>query len=201
VKNGMLVLACLLLSGVAVAQPATFVEIGLIDGGENGRNGSSNQYGIEATGDVGLGDHWYVGGILGRFKSDSSSGDTRNNYLNAHGGYLFPVAESTGVTLEGGLWFGSQDNPGSPDTDPRAVEIKAGVNQGVSERFDIFGSLSWIHGDLDTTDNSNLRNYVWSLGGAYVINEDVSINLKLVNGVNGVNGQDQVIRLAGRWTF
>ena len=46
-----------------------------------------------------------------------------------------------------------------------------------------------------------MRNYVWSLGGAYAISERISINLKVVNGVNGVNGQDQVLRLAGRWTF
>ena len=200
-KKIMLVLACLVFSGVVVAQPATFVEIALIDGGENGRNGSSDGGGFEATGDVGLGDHWYVGGILGKFNRDFSNGDVDNTYFNAHGGYLFPVAENTGVTLEAGLWLGQQDNPGDVDTDPTAFELKAGVTQALAEKFGIFGSLAWITGDLDTDQDSNLRNYVWSLGGVYTISKRISINLKIVNGVNGVNGQDQVLRLAGRWTF
>jgi len=201
-KTILALCACLLLfSGVAVAQPATFVEIALIDGGENGRNGSSDEFGFEATGDVGLGDHWYVGGIVGTFSRDSSGGDVDNDYLNGHGGYLFPVADATDVIVEGGLWFGSQDNPGGEDTDPRAFEFKAGVSQALSESFGIFGSLSWVHGDLDTPDDSNLRNYVWSLGAAYAITDTISINLKIVNGVNGVNGQDQVLRFGGRWTF
>jgi hypothetical protein len=200
-KNVLIVSACLLLCGVAVAEPSTFVEIALVDGGENGRNGSADEFGFEATGDVGLSENWYVGGILGRFKRDSSSGDVKNTYFNAHGGYLFNVAEETGVILEGGLWFGSQDNPGDQDTDPTAIEIKAGISQALAERFNIFGTLSWVNGDLDTPQDSNLRNYIWSLGAAYAINEDVSISLKLVNGFNGVNGQDQVLRFAGRWTF
>ena len=200
-KKTMLVLACVLLGGVAVAGPATFVEIALIDGGENARNGSSNQFGMEATGDVGLGDHWYVGGVLGRFSRDFESGDVKNTYFNAHGGYLVPVVEDTSVILEGGLWFGDQDNPGDEDTDPMALEFKAGVNQSLSEKFGIFATLAWVSGDLDTPDNSDLRNYVWSLGGAYTISKSISINLKIVNGVNGVNGQDQVLRFAGRWTF
>ena len=194
-------LVCLVFSGVVVAGPATFVEIALIDGGENGRNGASDGGGFEATGDVGLGEHWYVGGILGKFNRDFSDGDVDNTYFNAHGGYLFPVAEDTGVTLEAGLWIGQQDNPGDLDTDPTAFELKAGVTQALSDKFGIFGSLAWITGDLDTDEDSNLRNYVWSLGGVYSINKRISLNLKVVNGVNGVNGQDQVLRLAGRWTF
>jgi len=164
-KKIIVALACLVFSGIAIAGPATFVEIALIDGGENGRNGSSDQFGFEATGDVGLGDHWYVGGILGKFKRDSSGGDVDNTYFNAHGGYLFPVAENTGVTLEAGLWLGNQDNPGDNDTDPTAFELKAGVSQSISEKFGIFGTLAWVNGDLDIEDDSNLRNYVWSLGG------------------------------------
>ena len=200
-KKIIFALAFLVFSGVVVAGPATFVEIALIDGGENGRNGSSDGGGFEATGDVGLGDHWYVGGILGKFNRDFSNGDVDNTYFNAHGGYLFPIAENTGVTLEAGLWLGQQDNPGDVDTDPTAFELKAGVTQALSEKFGIFGSLAWITGDLDTDEDSNLRNYVWSLGGVYTISKRISINLKVVNGVNGVNGQDQVLRLAGRWTF
>jgi len=200
-KKIMFVLACLVFSGVAVAGSATFVEIALIDGGENGRNGSSDQSGFEATGDVGFGDHWYVGGIVGQFNRDSSGGDIGNTYFNAHGGYLFPVAEDTGVTVEAGLWLGQQDNPGDDDTDPQAFELKAGVTQAISEKFGIFGSLAWVTGDIDTAQNSNIRNYVWSLGAVYNISKRISINLKIVNGVNGVNGQDQVLRLAGRWTF
>ena len=200
-KKLLIVLACVAVSSVAVAQPSTYVEVGLIDGGENGRNGSGDQYGFEATGDVALGEHWYVGGILGRFNRDSSGGDVSNNYLNAHGGYFFPVTEETEVFAEAGLWFGQQENPGSPDTDPSALELKAGVNQALTERFGIFGTLSWVVGDLDTSSNSDLRNYVWSLGAAYDFSDLFSINLKIVNGVNGVNGQDQVIRFGARWTF
>ena len=29
----------------------------------------------------------------------------------------------------------------------------------------------------------------------------IALNLKVVNGANGVNGQDQVLRLGARWTF
>ncbi|HXV76458.1 MAG TPA: outer membrane beta-barrel protein, partial [Candidatus Polarisedimenticolaceae bacterium] len=180
-----LFLSCLLISGVAVADPATFVEIALIDGGENGRNGSGDQFGFEATGDYGFNEHWYVGGALGQFERDSSGGDIENTYFNVHGGYVVPVADPTGVNLEAGLWLGDQDNPGDEDTDPRAFEIKAGVNHSLSDKFGIFGTLAWVHGDLDTPQDSDLRNYVWSLGGAYSISERVSINLKIVNGVNG----------------
>ena len=200
-KKIIFALVCLVFSGVVVAGPATFVEIALIDGGENGRNGASDGGGFEATGGLGLGEHWYVGGILGKFNRDFSDGDVDNTYFNAHGGYLFPVAEDTGVTLEAGLWIGQQDVPGDFDTDPTAFELKAGVTQAFSEKFGIFGSLAWVTGDLDTDEDSNLRNYVWSLGGVYSINKRISLNLKVVNGVNGVNGQDQVLRLAGRWTF
>ena len=202
-KKTILVLACLILGCAAMAAPALpYIELALIDGGENGRNGGGDQFGIEATGDVGLDEHWYVGGIVGRFDRDTSGGDIENTYFNAHGGYLFDVAENTGVILEAGLWAGRQSNPGAtPDADPLAFEIKAGVAQALSEKFDIFGSLSWVTGDLDTSSNSNIRNYVWSLGAAYKFGEHWGINLKFVNGVNGVNGQDQVVRFAGRYTF
>jgi len=201
-KKTTLALASLLFSGVALAQPATFVEIALVDGGENARNGSSDQFGLEVAGDAGLDDHWYLGGTLGHFSRDFSGDDTDNDYLNVHAGYLFPVEETTHVNLEAGLWLGDQDNPGTQeDTKPRAFEIKAGVSQDLSEKFGIFGTLSWVDGDLDTPQDSNLRNYVWSLGAAYAISESWSINLKIVNGVNGVNGQDQVLRFAGRFTF
>ena len=201
-KKIIIGLTCLVICGVAVAGPATFVEIALIDGGDNGRNGSSDQSGFEATGDVGLGDHWYVGGIVGKFNRDFSDDDIDNTYFNAHGGYLFPVAENTGVTVEAGLWLGQQDNPGDQDdTDPQAFELKAGVSQAISDKFGIFGTLAWVNGDLDTDEDSNLRNYVWSLGGAYNISKRISLNLKIVNGVNGVHGQDQVLRFGARWTF
>ena len=161
-KKIIFVLACLVFSGVVAAGPSTFVEIALIDGGENGRNGSSDGGGFEATGDVGLGDHWYVGGILGIFTRDFSDGDIDNTYFNAHGGYLFPVAENTGVNLEAGVWLGQQDVPGDVgDTDPTAFELKAGVSQALSDKFGIFGTLAWVTGDLDTEEDSNLRNYVW----------------------------------------
>jgi hypothetical protein len=200
-KKIILAMACVMFCGVAVAGPATFVEIALIDGGENGRNGAGDGGGFEATGDVGLGDHWYVGGILGKFNRDFSNGDIDNTYFNAHGGYLIPVAENTGVNLEAGLWYGKEDATNSDDTSPRALELKAGVTQAISEKFGLFGTLAWVTGDLDTDDDSNLRNYVWSLGAAYTIGKNIALNLKVVNGVNGVNGQDQVLRLGARWTF
>jgi len=109
------------------------------------------------------------------------------------------VAENTGVIVEAGLWAGRQSNPGAtPDTDPLAFEIKAGIAQALSKKFDIFGSLAWVTGDLDTSSNSNLRNYVWSLGAAYKFGKHWGINLRVVN---GVNGQDQVMRFAGSYTF
>ena len=202
-KKTILVLTCLILGSTAMAEPADpFIELALIDGGENGRNGGSDQFGIEATGDVGLSENWYVGGIVGRFARDTAGGDIKNTYFNAHGGYRFDVAESTGVIVEAGIWAGKQSNPGTtPDADPTALELKAGVSQALSEKFDIFGSLSWVRGDLDTGSNDNIRNYVWSLGAAYKFSKSWSMNLKFVNGVNGVNGQDQVMRFAGRLTF
>ena len=200
-KKALIVLACLAISGVVVAGPPAHVEIALIDGGENGRNGGGDQLGLEVTGGVALGEHWYVGGILGRFDRDSSGGDIENTYFNAHGGYVFDVAEKTGLFVEAGLWLGEEDDPGSQSTDPRAFEAKAGVNQALTNKFSIFGTLAWVTGDLDTGSGSNLRNYVWSLGGAYSFTELFSLNLKVVNGVNGVNGQDQVLRLGARFTF
>ena len=201
-KKTVLMAAFLVLGSVAMAGPATFVEVALIDGGENGRNGGGDQFGIEVTGDVGLGENWYVGGILGQFDRETGGGDIENTYLNAHGGYLFDLGEGTGVNVEAGLWLGDQDNPDNDeDTDPTALELKAGITHALSERFDIFGTLSWVKGDLDTDSNDNLRNYVWSLGASYSFGEHWSMNLKFVNGVNGVNGQDQVFRFAGRFTF
>jgi len=87
------------------------------------------------------------------------------------------VAENTGVIVEAGLWAGRQSNPGAtPDTDPLAFEIKAGIAQALSKKFDIFGSL----------------------GAAYKFGKHWGINLRVVN---GVNGQDQVMRFAGSYTF
>jgi len=200
-KKALIVLAFLAISGVAVAGPATYVEVALIDGGENARNGGGDQLGLEVAGDVALSKHWYVGGIIGRFDREASGGDIKNTYFNAHGGYLFGVAEKTGLFVEAGLWLGEEDDPGDSSTNPRAFEAKAGVNQALTEKFSIFGTLAWVTGDLDTASNSNLRNYVWSLGGRYSFTKKLSLNLKVVNGVNGVNGQDQVLRLGARFTF
>jgi hypothetical protein len=42
---------------------------------------------------------------------------------------------------------------------------------------------------------------VWSAGSAYNFGKMFSINLRVIDGFNGVNGQEQVLRLAARWTF
>jgi hypothetical protein len=71
----------------------------------------------------------------------------------------------------------------------------------ISDKFSLFGTFSLVSGDLDTDTNDDLNNFIWSLGGAYSFTDTISLNVKLVNGSNGVNGQDEVLRIAGRWTF
>jgi hypothetical protein len=66
----------------------------------------------------------------------------------------------------------------------------------------VFGTLSLIGGDTDDgSSNEDISNLVYSLGGAYSFSDRISLNVKLVNGINGVNGQDEVLRIGGRWTF
>ena len=56
-------------------------------------------------------------------------------------------------------------------------------------------------GDLDVDSNDDLSNFIWSLGGSYSFTDTISMSVKLVDGMNGVNGQDEVLRIGGRWTF
>jgi len=184
-----------------------FVEAAVIDGGENARNGAGDGAGLEVVGIFGFAQVWYAGGILGRYEQDLDPGDDIESlYINLKIGRVFSVAPRTITYLEGGLWLGDQDVDGpGPDTDPRALELKVGFVHSVSEKLHFLGSLSWIHADLDLDtgddDDDNLRNYQWSAGAGYNFTELFSMNLRIIDGFNGVNGQDQVLRLAARWTF
>jgi len=180
--------------------PRPFVEAAAIDGGENARNGEGDGSGLEVVGSFGFAEAWYAGGILGRFEQDLPGGDIESTYINLNAGRVFSVAPRTNVSLEGGLWFGQQDTDGT-DTDPRALELKAGFNHSISGKLDLLGSLAWVTGDLDTDTDSDLRTYMWSAGAAYRFGQMFSMNLKMVDGFNGVNGQNQVLRLGARWTF
>jgi hypothetical protein len=185
-----------------------FVEAAVIDGGENARNGPGDGAGLEVVGIFGFAQVWYAGGILGRYEQDldDPGDDIENLYLNLKIGRVFSVAPRTASYLEAGLWLGDQDvdDPG-PDSDPRALELKVGFVHSLSEKVHFLGSLSWIHADLDLDtgddDDDNLRNYQWSAGVGYNFTELFSMNLRVIDGFNGVNGQDQVLRLAARWTF
>ena len=44
--------------------------------------------------------------------------------------------------------------------------------------------MAIVGGDLDTKDNEDLSNYVWSLGGAYAFTDLFLLNVKMVNGVS-----------------
>src|SRR5262245_46103957 len=191
----------------APVEAATFIEAAVIDGGENARNGDGDGHGVEVVGIFGFSQVWYAGGILGRYETDLDppSGDIEDLYLNLKIGRIFSIAPRTISYLEAGLWFGDHDIEGPPDdnTDPRALELKVGFVHAVSAKVDLLGSLSWIHADLDNDDDDDdsLRNYQWSAGAGYKFGEMFSMNLRIIDGFNGVNGQDQVLRLAGRWTF
>jgi hypothetical protein len=189
------------LSGIAYAGPSTHVEGGIIIGGENGQNGSGRQDGLEAAGAYALDELWYVGGALGRFTRETGGGDIDNTYLNANGGRFFGMTEKTDLFVEGGLWLGEQDDPNGVKTDPKAIEGKVGLNGRVTDAFSLFGTISLAAGDLDTPTNDKLRDFIWSAGGAYAFTPTISLNLKIVEGANGVNGQSDIFRIGFRWTF
>jgi hypothetical protein len=197
-KNIVVVLLGVLLSSVAMAEPATFVEGAYVFGGENGRNGEGREGGLEFAGSWGINENWYTGGALGYY--DGSDGQA-NTYLNANGGYAIGVSDKTSVNFEGGLWFGHQSNQSAPSNDPRAIEAKVGVNHQLADKFSVFGTMAIVHADLDTPTNDDLSNFIYSIGGAYAFTDAFSLNVKMVNGVNGVNGQDEVLRIAGRFSF
>src|SRR5262249_23503888 len=160
----------------------------LIDGGENARNGTGDGSGVEVVGVFGFAKVWYAGGILGRFQQDQDppGGDITNIYLNLKAGRVFSVAPRTLAYLQRGRWVGDQDIDGGPDPDPRALELKAGFDHSISDKVDLFGSLSWVTADLDSdTGDDDLRNYVWSAGAGYKFTKLFSMSIRLVDGVNG----------------
>jgi hypothetical protein len=198
-KKFILILAGLAMSGVALAAPPTYLEFAYITGGENNdRGGNEDKDGVEFAGSWGFNENWYAGGIIGTYDSNVD-----NDYINANGGYVQTINEKTSVFLEGGLWLGEQDNNGgTEDTDPRALEAKVGINSALSDKLGLFGTFSYVIGDTDApSGDDDLKNFIWSLGGSYTFTENFSMNVKLVDGVNGVNGQNEVLRIAGRWTF
>jgi len=197
-KRLSIALIGLALSGAALAAPSSYVELGYITGGENGENGSGEENGFEFAGSYAFSKMWYAGGIIGSYERDRSN--TENDYFNINGGATFGMTERTDLITEVGLWFGEQKTSGTK-TEPTALELKVGVNTLVVDKLALFGHISLIGGDLDTPSNSDLTNFVWSIGGAYNFTPNFSLNLKIVEGSNGVNGQSDVVRLGGRWTF
>jgi len=200
-KKFILVLAGLAMSGIALAGPSSFAEFALVTGGENNnRNVSGKENGFEFAGAWAFNDNWYVGGIAGEYDQRE---DREWTYFNVNGGYVNSLNPKTDLTLEGGFWFGeNENNDGDKDKNkPKVLEAKAGLSTMLSDNFSVFGTLSLVGGDRDTGTNEDISNFVYSLGGAYSFTETISLNVKLVNGVNGVNGQDEVLRVGGRWTF
>lgn len=199
------------ISGAAIAAPSSFLELGLINGGENGQNGSGDEKGAEISGSWAINENWYVGGTVGSYDRDDqdNGADLTNDYVNVNGGYSMAVSDDADVFVELGLWAGEQDNddiptadnPSGDDTDPTAAELKVGASTAISEKFSIFGTISMAYGDLDTENNDDLDDFIWSAGGAYAFTDNFSLNVKVVEGSNGVNGQDDIVRVGGRWTF
>ena len=196
-KRLTLVLLGVLAGGVANAGPASYLELGYISGGKNGENGSGSEDGFEFAGSYAFNDRWYAGGAIGSYERP---GDVDNDDININGGATWGMTERTDLITELGFWGGEQDTPGL-DTDPTALEIKTGVSTAVTDQFSLFGTISLVFGDLDTPVDDDLRNFVWSAGGAYSFTPNFSVNLKIVEGSNGVNGQDDIVRIGGRWTF
>jgi hypothetical protein len=201
-KKFILVLAGLALSSVAMAGPASYAEFAFVTGGENNsRNSSGKENGFEFAGAWAFNDNWYVGGIAGEYDQRNARDWT---YFDINGGYVKSLSPKTDLTLEGGFWFGENENNSGPKdkNKPKVLEAKAGISTMVADNLSVFGTLSLIGGDTDDgSSNEDISNLVYSLGGAYNFSDRISLNVKLVNGVNGVNGQDEVLRIGGRWTF
>ena len=199
-KKFILVLAGLAMSGVAMAGASSFAEFALVTGGENNaRNSGGKENGFEFAGAWAFNDNWYIGGVAGEYDQRDAREWT---YFDINGGYVKNLSPKTDLTLEGGFWFGENTQSGTPKRKPKVLEAKAGISTMVADNFSVFGTLSLIGGDTDDgSSNEDISNLVYSLGGAYSFTETISMNVKLVNGVNGVNGQDEVLRIGGRWTF
>jgi hypothetical protein len=160
------------------------------------------QNGLEGAGSWGINENWYIGGVFGYYDRRDCC---ENTYVNINGGYASSLNAKTALILEGGLWFGEEEDTNGNDagdkTKPSAIEAKVGLDYQLVEKLNLFGTLAIVGADLDTDNNEDLSNFIWSLGGAYKFTDLFSLNLKMVNGVNGVNGQDEVLRLGARWTF
>jgi len=197
-KKFFIVLIGLVATNVVLAAPSSYAEFALITGGENARNSGGKENGFELAGAWAFNDSWYVGGLFGEYDQRDARDWT---YANINGGYVKSLNPKTDLTLEGGFWFGENKQNGDKNK-PKVLEAKAGVSTMLADNFSIFGTLSLIGGDTDDgSNNEDISNFVYSLGGAYSFTETISLNVKLVNGVNGVNGQDEVLRVGGRWTF
>jgi hypothetical protein len=199
----VLVLAGLALSSTALAGASSYAEFALVTGGEGdtSRNSGGKENGFEFARAWAFNENWYVGGIAGEYDQRDSREWT---YFDINGGYVKSINPKTDLTLEGGFWFGENKESGTEKREPKVLEAKAGVNTMLSDNFSVFGTLSLVGGDTDNQqgdNNDDISNFIYSLGGAYSFTETVSLNVKLVNGVNGVNGQDEVLRIGGRWTF
>lgn len=200
-KKILILLVGATLANVAAAGPSSYAEFALITGGENNaRNSTGKENGFEFTGAWAFNENWYIGGIVGEYDQRDAREWT---YVNLNGGYVKSLSPKTDLTLEGGFWFGENKQSGTEKRKPKVLEAKAGVSQMISDNFSVFGTLSLIGGDTDNpnSDLEDISNVVYSLGGAYSFTETISLNVKLVNGINGVNGQDEVLRVGGRWTF
>jgi len=199
-KKFIFVLVGLAMSSIALAGPSSFAEFALVTGGENNsRNSGGKENGFEFAGAWAFNDNWYIGGVAGEYDQRDAREWT---YFDINGGYVRSLSPKTDLTLEGGFWFGENTQSGTPKREPKVLEAKAGVSTMVADNFSVFGTLSLIGGDTDDgSSNEDISNLVYSLGGAYSFTETISMNVKLVNGVNGVNGQDEVLRVGGRWTF
>lgn len=181
-----------------VAAPTSFLEFAYITGGENGENGPGEEDGFEFAGRYAFNELWYVGGAVGHYDRD---GFAENDYFNANVGAQPRINEKTDLILEFGLWKGDQDFDAGGDADPTSAEFKFGVTSDISEKFTGFGAISLIAGDLDTGDDDDIRNFIWTAGGRYHFTRHFAVSLQVIEGHNGVNGQSDVARIAGRWTF
>ena len=199
-KLTFVIIGMLMSVTVAMAKPASFVEGGYITGGENGENGPGKQNGFEVAGRFGITETWYIGGAFGTYDREDFA---ENDYFNFHAGTAVKASERTDFLMEFGFWTGSQDldAPAAEDTDPKALEAKFGLGTSIGEKFSAFGTISLVAGDLDTDTDDDLRNFVWAAGFGYAFTKHFSMDLKLIEGSNGVNGQSDVARIGGRWTF
>ena len=114
---------------------------------------------------------------------------------------MIGLTEKTDIFGEAAIWAGQQDNPGDADTDPKAIEAKAGITTLVAGKLTLGATISLIAADLDTSDNSSLRNFVWSAGGAWNFTPHMAATFKIADGSNGVNGQTDIFRIGFRYTF